>query len=646
MSKKAYVGISDIARNSPKEYIGINDVARKVIKGYVGIDNIARQFWPPGGIIGNWDVNTFEWMDNLVVGQTYNYKLAPFEDVCGYVLHKVCYTFPSNIEPYISTIENSIKKLVQRIASYLDSTSPYKNYFRNSPFIAEAGFTGSGEYLNKTLFLVVFIPTAAVSLDNAEITKKEIHGGTEWYEINKNINYRRIYSSISIDTQQIDAPYAGRTYTYNWFGRELLRNSGFGKFNSWTSNVEAVFTKEEYPKNGNMFLQWEDFSQSLYDTTDEYTVDFEEVIVDNNGLNLLQEDSSIKFPLLCTAQPVIGNNALLEVKISYANIDDSETNSYFIFLFYPEGSTKYAKALKWDGTEWLIATGYKTTSSQSVYWQTQVKTGIKDVNFFNDCLIGITGSKLYKNRQLILTNFGLYYTYIYDLYFGIPRSIIGDTSFKTSCNFGIKNAVLYTENISIPDIEVGTYIGIEDLGLEWLIRNAINIISDFSRSIIRSTSQGTSWYNSNLGDSQKVEQTVQLLLNNIDDTYHQFRITIEILKIQYYGGSWDWGQINITLWYSHQDSISQGGRRKVLSKTISQNNTDYVFYTLQNNGILYPSLSRRVIGFGSSASVTDISNNQTWVSDSGIIITTQENESLGGIYDIELTLSNIKFKEV
>lgn len=47
MPKKAYVGISDVARNSPKEYIGINDVARKVIKGYIGDENnIARQYWP------------------------------------------------------------------------------------------------------------------------------------------------------------------------------------------------------------------------------------------------------------------------------------------------------------------------------------------------------------------------------------------------------------------------------------------------------------------------------------------------------------------------------------------------------------------------------------------------------------------------
>ena len=47
MPKKAYVGISDKARNSPKSYIGISDVARKVLKGYVGDENgIARQWWP------------------------------------------------------------------------------------------------------------------------------------------------------------------------------------------------------------------------------------------------------------------------------------------------------------------------------------------------------------------------------------------------------------------------------------------------------------------------------------------------------------------------------------------------------------------------------------------------------------------------
>lgn len=645
MAKKAYVGVMNTARKVNKIYVGVGNKARKVVKGYVGVNGVARQFWPSGGIIGDWDVNRFELMREMVVGQAYAYNLAPFEDVCGYVLHKACYTWPRNIAPYINTIESSIQKLVWRMASYLDATSPYKNYFRDSPFIAEAGFTGSGTYANKTLFLVVFIPAAAASLDDAEITKKEIHGGTEWYETDKNISYRRIYSGILIDTQEVDSPYVGRSYQYNWFGRELVRESGFGKFDVWASNVEAVFTKEEYPKDGNIFLQWGDFSRSLFDITDNYTVDPCEIAIDNNGLNLSHEDSSVKFPLLCTAQPIIGNNALLEVRISYANIDDSETNSYFIFLICPEGSPKYAKALKWDGTEWLVATGYKTTSGQSIYWQSQIKTGIKDVNFFNDCLLGITGDKLYKNRQLILKNFGLYYNYMYDLYFGFPTDV-GDESCKTSAGFGIKNAVLYTENISVPDIEVGAYIPIEDLSLEWTIRTAIDIISAFSKPIIRESSQGRSWYDSNLGNSQKVEQTVQLLLNNIDDTYHQFRITIEIIKIQYYGGSWDWGQVTITLWYSHQGSSAQGGKRKVLSKTISQDNTDYIFCTLQNNGVLYPSLSRRLIGFGSSASVTDISNNSTWVSDSGVIITTQENEALGGIYDIQLVLSNIKFKEV
>ena len=644
MSKKAYVGVGDTARKVNKMYVGVGGTARKVVKGYIGVNGVARQFWPSGGIIGDWDVNKFEFMRELEVGHTYEYKLAPFEDVCGYLLHKTCYTWPTHIEPYLDTIEDSIKKLVEYMARYLDNTSPFKNYFRDVPFLGYSGFTGSGVGW-KTLFLVVFIPTSSVSLDGAMITAKENHGGVEYFATNKTITYRRIYSHIMIDTQSLEYPYEGRTYQYNYFGRELRRDIGFGKLNPYASNVEAIFTKEEYPKDGNIFLQWGDFSQSLFDITDNYTVDPSEVAIDSNGLNLSQEDSFVKFPLLCTAQPVIGNKALLEVRIAYANIDDSETNSYFIFLIYPEGTTKYTKALKWDGTEWLVVTGYKTTSGQSIYWQSQVKTGIKDVNFFNDCLLGITGEKLYKNRQLILRNFGLYYNDMYDLYFGFPTDV-GDASCKTSAGFGIKNAVLYTENISIPDIAVGAYIGIEDLSLEWTIRSAIDIIKAFSRPIIRESSQGQSWYDNTLGNSQKVEQTVQLLLNNIDNTYHQFRITIEIIKIQYYGGYWDWGQVNITLWYSHQGSSAQGGKRKVLSKTISQDNTDYIFCTLQNNGVLYPSLSRRLIGFGSSASVTDISNNQTWVSDSGVIITTQENEALGGIYDIQLVLSNIKFKEV
>lgn len=45
MAKKAYVGVSNVARNCNKIYVGVNDVARKVVKGYVGVDGVARQFW-------------------------------------------------------------------------------------------------------------------------------------------------------------------------------------------------------------------------------------------------------------------------------------------------------------------------------------------------------------------------------------------------------------------------------------------------------------------------------------------------------------------------------------------------------------------------------------------------------------------------
>lgn len=43
---KAYVGVSDKARNISNIYIGVNGKARKVIKGYVGVEGKARQFWP------------------------------------------------------------------------------------------------------------------------------------------------------------------------------------------------------------------------------------------------------------------------------------------------------------------------------------------------------------------------------------------------------------------------------------------------------------------------------------------------------------------------------------------------------------------------------------------------------------------------
>jgi len=47
MPKKAYIGISDKARQVKNIYIGVNNVAKKVIKAYVGDANgKARQWWP------------------------------------------------------------------------------------------------------------------------------------------------------------------------------------------------------------------------------------------------------------------------------------------------------------------------------------------------------------------------------------------------------------------------------------------------------------------------------------------------------------------------------------------------------------------------------------------------------------------------
>ena len=48
MAKKAYVGISDTARNVKNIYVGVGGVARKVVKGYVGVNGVARQFWAGG----------------------------------------------------------------------------------------------------------------------------------------------------------------------------------------------------------------------------------------------------------------------------------------------------------------------------------------------------------------------------------------------------------------------------------------------------------------------------------------------------------------------------------------------------------------------------------------------------------------------
>lgn len=49
MAKKAYVGVSNVARKVKKMYVGINGVARKVKKGYIGVNGVARLFFTSVG---------------------------------------------------------------------------------------------------------------------------------------------------------------------------------------------------------------------------------------------------------------------------------------------------------------------------------------------------------------------------------------------------------------------------------------------------------------------------------------------------------------------------------------------------------------------------------------------------------------------
>lgn len=48
MAKKAYIGVSGVARTARKIYVGVGGVARKVKKGYVGVGGVARQFYTSG----------------------------------------------------------------------------------------------------------------------------------------------------------------------------------------------------------------------------------------------------------------------------------------------------------------------------------------------------------------------------------------------------------------------------------------------------------------------------------------------------------------------------------------------------------------------------------------------------------------------
>lgn len=48
MAKKAYIGVSNVAKKVKNMYVGVNGIAKKVKKGYVGVNGVARLFFKFG----------------------------------------------------------------------------------------------------------------------------------------------------------------------------------------------------------------------------------------------------------------------------------------------------------------------------------------------------------------------------------------------------------------------------------------------------------------------------------------------------------------------------------------------------------------------------------------------------------------------
>ena len=48
MTKKAYIGVNNVARQVKKGYIGVDGVARKIKKAYIGVGGVARPCWSGG----------------------------------------------------------------------------------------------------------------------------------------------------------------------------------------------------------------------------------------------------------------------------------------------------------------------------------------------------------------------------------------------------------------------------------------------------------------------------------------------------------------------------------------------------------------------------------------------------------------------
>lgn len=73
MAKKAYVGVSNVAKKVKKIYVGVNGIAKKVKKGYVGVNGVARLFYNP-------EITSVSLLRSYIAGIRTAHGKASFDD--------------------------------------------------------------------------------------------------------------------------------------------------------------------------------------------------------------------------------------------------------------------------------------------------------------------------------------------------------------------------------------------------------------------------------------------------------------------------------------------------------------------------------------------------------------------------------------
>ena len=141
MAKKAYVGVSDVARNCSKIYVGVNNVTRKVVKGYVGVNGVAQQFWGDSDSL----IFEYDYQDNTVYS-IHNY--LTLEDVLTACYNEFIRRYGSQSDEFVYLINNW-----QTIKSAIITTAENTGYnIQNIRVTITHETSGSVPYINITVW--------------------------------------------------------------------------------------------------------------------------------------------------------------------------------------------------------------------------------------------------------------------------------------------------------------------------------------------------------------------------------------------------------------------------------------------------------------------------------------------------------------